>query len=126
MLWKKSRLKGKILLKLDKLISLSCKSAKSLNKYEQLHIDLLKKYYNAADVSIDYHRHRVKMDIVTDDSLYDPKKANTESPILYTNLLFDNLRNFLRSCIDKDEKSIGFYSQLLNNFTDIRVTHSLV
>jgi len=122
----KSRLKGKILLELDNLISLSCKSPKSLKKYEELHIVLLKKYYNAADVHIDYHRHRVKMDIVTDDSFYDPNKVNTHLPILYTNLLFDNLRSFLGSCVDKDEKSIGFYSQLLSSFTDKKLATSLV
>ncbi|MFD0796163.1 hypothetical protein ACFQZJ_01725 [Maribacter chungangensis] len=122
----KSKLKGKILMELDTLISLSCKSSKSLKKYEELHIALLKKYYNAADVNIDYHRHRVKMDIVTDDTFYDPKKVNTHLPILYTNLLFDNLKSFLSSCIDNDEKSIGFYSQLLTSFTGKKLTPSLV
>ena len=121
----KSRLKGKIVLELDKLISLSCKSPSSLKQYEQLHVALLKKYYNAVDVHIDYHRHRVQMDIVTDDSFYKPNKVNTHLPILYTNLLFDNLRSFLTSCIDRDEKSIGFYSQLLTRFTDKKITQSL-
>ena len=121
----KSRLKGKIVLELDKLISLSCKSPSSLKQYEQLHVALLKKYYNAVDVHIDYHRHRVQMDIVTDDSYYKPNKVNTHLPILYTNLLFDNLRSFLTSCIDRDEKSIGFYSQLLTRFTDKKITQSL-
>lgn len=121
----KSRLKGKILSELDTLISLSCKSPKSLNKYKELHIALVKKYYNAANVNIDYHRHRVKMDIVTDDSMYNPNKVNTYLPILYTNLLFYNLKNFLRSCVDRDEKSIGFYSQLLTSFTGQKLTHSL-
>jgi hypothetical protein len=121
----KSRLKGKIVLELDKLISLSCKSPSSLKQYEQLHVALLKKYYNAVDVHIDYHRHRVQMDIVTDDSFYKPNKVNTHLPILYTNLLFDNLRSFLTSCIDRDEKSIGFYSQLLTCYTDKKITQSL-
>jgi hypothetical protein len=65
------------------------------------------------------------MDIVTDDSFYKPNKVNTHLPILYTNLLFDNLRSFLTSCIDRDEKSIGFYSQLLTRFTDKKITQSL-
>ncbi len=121
----KSKLKGKIVIELDKLISLSCKSPSSLKQYEQLHVALLKKYYNAADVHIDYHRHRVQMDIVTDDSFYKPNKVNTHLPILYTNLLFDNLRSFLTSCIDMDEKSIGFYSQLLTRFTGKKITPSL-
>lgn len=122
----KSRLKGKILLELDTLISLSCKSPKSFKKYKELHVALLKKYYNAAYVDIDYHRHRVKMDIVTDDAMYHPNKVNTHLPILYTNLLFDNLKTFLRSCIDKDDKSIGFYSQLLSAFTGQKLRPTLV
>jgi hypothetical protein len=93
----KSRLKGNILLELDRLISLSCKNSKSIDKYEQLHITLVKKYYNDANVNIDYHRYQVKMDIVTDDFLYDPRKTNTKFPILYANLLFDNLRSLLSS-----------------------------
>jgi hypothetical protein len=113
----KSRLKGKILLELDKLISFSCKNSKSIDKYEQLHITLVKKYYNDANVNIECHRHRIKMDIVKDDSFYDPKKANPQLPILYANLLFDNLSSFLSSCVDKNEKSIGFYSQLLTKLT---------
>ncbi|MDO1499383.1 hypothetical protein Q2T40_03900 [Winogradskyella maritima] len=32
-------------------------------KLESLHKDLLRKHYNAADVSIDYHRRRVKLAI---------------------------------------------------------------
>lgn len=121
----KSRLKGKISIELDKLISQSCKSASSIKQYEELHVALLKKYYNAVDVHIDYHRHRVQMDIVTDDSFYNPNKINTHLPMLYTNLLFDNLRSFLASCIDMDERSIGFYSQLLIRFTGKNITPSL-
>ncbi|WP_156950083.1 hypothetical protein [Maribacter antarcticus] len=68
-------------------------------------------------MNIDYHRYRVKMNIVTDDFLYDPRKANTQLPMLYANLLFDNLRFFLSPCEDNNEKSIGFYSQLLTKFT---------
>lgn len=114
----KSRLKGKILLELDLLISRSCKNESRARDYEELHIALLKKYYNAADVRIDYHRHRIKLDIVTDDASYNPKKVNTDLPILYTNLLFDNLGSFLNSCVDKDDKSIGFYSQLITNYSE--------
>src|SRR6056297_1963383 len=123
---KKSKLNERIIMELERLISQSCAERRRTGKFTQLHIALLKKYYNAADVSIDYHRHRIKMDVVTDDSIYDPKKVNTHLPILYTNLLFDNLKNFLSSCIDRDERSIGFYSQLLTSFTGQKRTHSLV
>lgn len=122
----KSKLRGRILMELENLISLSCKNAAKSRKFEQLHIAILKKYYNATDVSIDYHRHRIKMDIVMDDKVYNPRKANTFLPTLYTNLLFNNLKKFLGSCIEIDDKSIGFYAQLINTFTVQEKKYSLV
>ncbi|APQ17618.1 hypothetical protein [Maribacter hydrothermalis] len=113
---KKVKIKERVLVELEKLISLSCTNFNSSKKYEQLHIALLKKYYNATNVTIDYHRHRIKMEVIQDDSLYDPKTVNTYLPTFYTNLLFNNLYKFLTSCIEKDNKSIGFYSKLLSSF----------
>ena len=113
---KKDNLKERVLVELEKVISLSCKNPLGSKEYEQLHIALLKKYYNATNVTIDYHRHRIKMEVVQDDSLYDPKTVNTYLPTIYTNLLFKSLRKFLSSCIEKDNKSIGFYTQLLTSF----------
>mgnify|MGYP003625824981 FL=1 len=113
---KKDKLREKVLVELEKLISLSCKNSNGFKKYEDLHIALLKKYYNATSVTIDYHRHRIKMEVIEDDSFYDPKKVNTYLPTFYTNLLFNNLCKFLTSCVEKDNKSIGFYTQLLSTF----------
>jgi hypothetical protein len=113
---KKAKLRERVLVELEKLISLSCKNPNGSRKYEQLHVALLKKYYNATNVTIDYHRHRIKMEVIQDDSLYDPKTINTYLPIIYTNLLFNSLCKFLNSCVEKDNKSIGFYSHLLNSF----------
>lgn len=113
---KKVKIRERVLVELEKLISLSCKNLNSSKKYEQLHIALLKKYYNATNVTIDYHRHRIKMEVIQDDSSYDPKTINTNIPTFYTNLLFNNLHKFLTSCIEKDNKSIGFYSKLLSSF----------
>lgn len=113
---KKSNVKQRILTELDSLIAKSCKNPEKSKEYHQLHVDLVKKYYNAAHVSIDYHRHRIQMEVVLDDSAYDPKKVNTFLPTIPANLLFNSLLNFLKSCVDKDVKSIGFYAQLLQNF----------
>jgi len=106
-------LRERVLVELEKIISLSCKNPNGSRKYEQLHVALLKKYHNA---TIDYHRHRIKMEVIQDDSLYDPKTINTYLTIIYTNLLFNSLCKFLNSCVKKDNKSIGFYSHLLNSF----------
>lgn len=121
-----SSLRGRILMELENLITRSCANQKVTDKFEKLHIALLKKYYNAADVSIDYHRKRIKLDIVMDDSCYDPKKVNLYLPMLHANLLFKNLKEFLASCIERDSKSMGFYAGLLRSFTNKEVTLTIV
>ena len=117
-----STLRMKIKTEIEGLISKSCADQKATDKFETLHIALLKKYYNAADVSIDYHRKRVALDIVMDDGQYDPQKVNTHIPTLHANLLFKNLKDFLKSCVEMDAKSLGFYAGLLRTFTKKDVT----
>ncbi|PIB37840.1 hypothetical protein [Maribacter sp. 4G9] len=122
---KNSKLNEGIIMELERLIAQSCGDEQKSRKFTQLHVALLKKYYNAADVSIDYHRHRIKMDVLMDDTSYSPGKLNINLPILHINLLFDNLKSFLRNCIDKDSKSLGFYAQLLKNFKQKETVYSL-
>lgn len=113
-----SNLKGRILMEMEDLIALSCPQQKVTPNYENLHVAILKKHYNAADVSIDYHRRRVEMNIVMDDKDYDPKTVNLYMPTLHVNLWFRNLRDFLKSCIDYDNKSLAFYASLLSSYTN--------
>lgn len=113
-----SSLKGRILMEMEDLIAQSCPQQKVVPGYETLHVAILKKHYNAADVSIDYHRRRVEMDIVMDDTDYDPKKVNLYMPTLHMNLWFRNLCDLLKSCIDYDNKSLAFYASLLSSYTD--------
>jgi hypothetical protein len=120
-----STIKQKITQEIENLISESCSNQKSTDQYKNLHEAILKKYYNAADISIDYHRHRVEMDIVIDDSTYHPQQVNTNVPTLHVNLLFKNLKDFLRSCIEKDPKSLGFYAGLLRSFKNKDYSMSL-
>lgn len=122
----KSKLRERVLVELEKLISQSCKNPADSKKYQQLHIALVKKYYKATSVSIDYHRHRIQMEVIQDESDYDPKKVNTYLPTIYTNLLFYNLNKFLISCVEKDVISIGFYAQLLNSFGRTKTALELV
>ncbi len=119
-------LKGRILNELERLISRSCtKKAMSAN-FQNLHQLLVKKHYNAADVNIDYHRKRIVMEVVMDDMVYDPRKMNLEIPTLRVNLLFKNLREFLKSCISTDRESLAFYAWLLRSYTKKEVPLSLV
>ena len=113
-----SNLKGRILMEMEDLIAQSCPQQKVAPDYETLHVAILKKHYNAADVSIDYHRRRVEMELVMDDKDYDPKTVNLYMPTLHVNLWFRNLRDFLKSCIDYDNKSLAFYASLLSSYTN--------
>jgi len=112
----KFNLKSRILLDIEGLISESCPKPKIPLELEDLHVALVKKHYNAADVSIDYHRRRVQMDIVMDDQAYDPKTVNVDLPTLRANLWFRNLADFLKSCLDKDNRSLAFYASLLKSY----------
>jgi len=117
-----SGLRGRILMEIENLITLNCTKRKVPQKLENLHVAILKNHYNAADVSIDYHRRRIEMDIVMDDNDYDPKKVNLSVPTLHANLWFRNLRDFMKSCIDHDSKSIAFYALLLRSYQNNELT----
>lgn len=111
-----SILRRRILMQIENLIARSYPKQKVPQNIENLHVAILKKHYNAADVSIDYHRRRVEMEIIMDDSAYDPKKVNLCIPTLHANLWFRNLYDFMKSCIDHDSRSIAFYASLLKSY----------
>jgi len=112
----KTNLKGRILMELESLISRSCAKSKMTKNFQSLHRAVIKNHYNATDVSIDYHRKRIAMDIVMNEKDYDPQKINLKLPTLYTNLFFNNLCEFLKSCIDRDNRSLAFYAGLLKSY----------
>ena len=112
----KSGLRGRILTEVEMLIAQSCNPEKLNKRFRKMHQLILKKHYNAADVDIDYHRKRVKMDIVLDDSQYQPNTVNTNMATFPANFFFNNLCDFLRSSLSDDNKSLAFYAGLLRTF----------
>ncbi len=118
---KNSDLERRILMEMETLIAKSCPKQKVSQNYSDLHVALVKKHYNAAEVSFDYHRKRVEMDIVMDYRDYDPKTINLYVPTLHTNLWFRSLRDFLQSCVDYDTKSLAFYAGLIRSYTNKNV-----
>lgn len=113
---KNSKLEGRILMEMENLIAESCVKRQVDQNFAPLHAALIKKHYNASEVSIDYHRRRVEMDLVFNDKDYDPKTVNLYLPTLHMNLWFRDLCDFLKSCIDYDTKSLAFYASLLKSF----------
>tara|TARA_R110002049_G_scaffold277828_1_gene456392 strand:- start:132 stop:515 length:384 start_codon:yes stop_codon:yes gene_type:complete len=108
-----SKLKKRIVGEINKVISASCVEEKTTEKFKDLHTAILKRYYNAVDVKIDYHRKRVVMDIIIDETQYDSKNINTYLQTFKANIIFRNLKDFLKSCIEKDDRSTAYYARLL-------------
>lgn len=108
-----SDLKKRIQGEMNKVISASCSQRLTTQEFNNLHVALVKRYYNAANVTIDYHRKRVVMDVILDDALYNPKTINVNLPTFKANLLYSNLKDFLKSCLEKDSRSMAFYARLL-------------
>ncbi|SDD63912.1 hypothetical protein SAMN05421636_101277 [Pricia antarctica] len=111
-----SSLRRRVLMEIENLVASSCPKQKVPQKFENLHVAILKNHYNATDVIFDYHRKRVVLDIVMDDRDYDPKTINLYIPTLHANLWFRNLYDFLQTCIDRDSKSVAFYAGLLQSY----------
>ena len=109
-------LRTRVLMEIENLVARSCPKQKVSQKFENLHVAILKNHYNAADVVFDYHRKRVELDIIIDDRDYDPKRINLSVPTMHANLWFRNLFDFLKTCIDNDSKSVAFYAGLLQSY----------
>lgn len=114
-----SRLGTKILMEIEKLIdeSLDANGA-PLKNFEEFHIALLKNHYKAACGTIDYHRHRAKMDIIINEQDYQPQKVNMILATVPMNVFFKDLNEFLKSCLDSDVKNLAFYARLIRFYTN--------
>ena len=62
------------------------------------------------------------MDIVMDDHNYDPRTINLHLNTFPANFFFKDLCEFLKSCLDKDSKSLSFYAGLLRSFAKKDIT----
>lgn len=95
-----------ILEEINKLISLSCQSdhAKS-ERFKPMHRALIKKYFNASEVSINDQEQCIIMKVQLDNKEY----ATTQYKC-------SNLEGFLKSCIKKDADSLRFYENMLTYY----------
>ncbi|MFD2588843.1 hypothetical protein ACFSQJ_18095 [Croceitalea marina] len=118
-----SRLGTRILMETERLILNSCSKSKLSKKSKELHSAILRKYYNAADVNIDYDRQRINMDVVLCDKNYDPKKVNLVISTMPLSLSFKDIYFLLKSCLEKDVKSLAFYARLLREYANKDVTY---
>ncbi len=74
-------------------------------KFESLHSAVLKKYFEAKDIKINYLTQTIDLKL--------PISNNN-----YTGITFEclDLNNFLQSCLKSDEQSLFFYQNLLTHY----------
>lgn len=74
-------------------------------KFESLHRAVIKKYFEAKDIKINYLAQTIDLKL--------PISNNN-----YTDITFEclDLNNFLQSCLKKDEQSLFFYQSLLTHY----------
>lgn len=118
----RSRLTTRILFEIETLILESFSAnGEPIQAHEELYFALLKKHYNAASVNIDYDRHRITMDVIVNDDEYHANQVNLVLTTTPVNLFYDNLSDFLLSCLDTDIKSLAFYSRLIQLYANKNV-----
>ena len=89
----------------------SCTDCSSTNTiYNSLHKGIIKMYFQARNVEIDYENKVIKAEIPVSDKEY-------------TSVSFEclDLERFLTSCIKKDKRSLNFYQSALNYYSFSRV-----
>ena len=74
-------------------------------KFEDLHRSIIKRYFDARNIKIDYMAQTIDLKLPMSNSKY-------------TNITFEclDLSSFLQSCIRSDEGSLSFYQNLLAHY----------
>jgi hypothetical protein len=78
-------------------------------KFESLHRAILKKYFEANNIEINYLTQTIDLDLPISSSNY-------------TRITFEclDLNAFLQSCIKCDEKNLFFYQNLLSHYNNVK------
>ena len=100
-----------ILEEVKNLVTYSCHGSKETGSpFTSLHKGLVKLYFEARNVEIDYQNQIVKVEI--------PVAANN-----YTSVSFEcqDLERFLRSCVRSDKKSLLYYQNVLSYYSLLKV-----
>lgn len=87
----------------------SCASSdQDISKYSSLHKGIIKMYFAARKVEIDYSNHTVKAEIPVSD--YEYTTVNFEC---------QDLDRFLSSCVKSDKRSLNFYQSALSYYNHV-------
>lgn len=97
---------GLVLDEVKNLISYSIANKEaSSQKFENLHCEILKRYFDAKDIQINYMAKTIDLKLPMSNSTY-------------TGITFEclDLDGFLQACLKSDKDSIYFYQNLLSNY----------
>lgn len=84
----------------------SCKDCETeLDKYSSLHKGIIKMYFGARRVDIDYKQQSIQAEIPISDSEFTT-----------VNFECQDLDRFLTSCLKKDKRSLNFYQNSLKYY----------
>lgn len=109
--------KNNVVEDLKLLIDISCVDGEDITMFELFHKMLIRISYKAANISIDYHRKRVYMNVVSEDKYYDLETLNHPfASTMSVNLVYKDLNDFLKTCIVEDEDSLNYYPTLISRF----------
>ena len=100
-----------ILEEVKNLVTHSCTgSIEKGSPFTSLHKGLVKLYFEARNVEIDYQKQMVHLEIPVGENHY-------------TSVSFEcqDLERFLRSCIRSDKKSLMYYQNVLSNYSLLKV-----
>lgn len=79
-----------------------------INTYSSLHKGIIKMYFAARRVEIDYENHLIKAEIPVSDHEYTT-----------VNFECQDLNLFLSSCVKSDKRSLKFYQNSLNYYNHV-------
>ncbi len=105
--------------RMRRLVALSCKFDALPNlEFQKLHRSLLKFYFNAVQVQIDYDQKIISINnskpLTTDPiRLYDLKDAIADK------VGYSNLEETLNGCLEKGHLQTNFYKKLISEYSDL-------
>lgn len=102
--------KNDVVKDLKLLIDISCVEGEDVTMFELFHKMLIRISYKAADISIDYKRKRVYMNVIAEDKYYDLETLNHPfAPTMSVNLVYKDLNTFLKTCVIEDAEGLNYY-----------------
>ena len=107
------------------LIELSCEDSSQLNLFELFHKMLIRMSYKAVDVTIDYDRKRIYMNVLAEDESYDAVLVNTFAETMSVNLAYTDLNTFLKPCVLEEGDILKQYYPFLTSSFFKRTTRTL-